>query len=203
MMLVALATLFIKNKAYDKGSVWFRYYFLIATAVELILLVTVEAKINNMIIANVFMLLQFYMLGMGILSWMHQGLMRRMIYFLLNLLSLVIAIYTMGTAHKKMMDSASSSVESIFLMILSALMLMQLTNDNTKYLIRNHKFWFTVAVFLYFSVMGVVIASANFIVDDKTYLRAYTWVINAVMSITVNLLYIKGILCLPAKRISS
>jgi hypothetical protein len=203
MLVLGLSALFVPNKQYDYGSKLFRYYFLLAALTELFMLGTTFLKINNLVFANFFSVIQFFMIASAIQWWMHEGAFKRFVFIVVNTAALVFAIMTLGNMFRMEFETISVTLENIILMMLSAIMLFQLTNDNTRYLISNHKFWFTVSVFVYFSVMTVVTASANYVLSDNQRLHYITWNINSVLSIIANILYIKGILCLPAKKTSS
>jgi hypothetical protein len=200
MILVALAALLLKNRSYDKGSLWFKTYFILAAITEVVLFILMKLKINSMPVANTFSIAQFFLLSTGMVFWVNRPGLRKVLQFITCLIALVLAIYVLGTLHKKVFDTFSITTENVLLMILSAVILVQLTGDSSQFLFKNHKFWFAVAVFLYFSVSAIVFATANFLLEDQVYLRRYTWVINLVMSIIANMLYLKGILCLPMKK---
>jgi hypothetical protein len=200
MVLVALAALLLKNREYDKGSLWFKTYFIVAAITDIVLFILMQTKTNSMPVANSFSVAQFFLLSTGIVFWVNRPGLRKVLQFATCLIALVLAIYVLGTLHKKVFDSFSITIENVLLMILSAVILIQLTGDSSQFLFKNHKFWFAVAVFLYFSVSAIVFATANFLIGDQIYLRRYTWIINVIMSILANILYLKGILCLPLKK---
>jgi hypothetical protein len=202
MILVAMTALLVKIREYDTGSKWFRYYFVIAMVTDITMMLMAEMRINSMPVANIFSVTQFFLICSGIQMWVTRTALQRTMQFFTCLIALVIAIYVLGTAHKKEFDVLTMAVENIILMTVAAIMLLQLSGDSSQYLINNHKFWFTVAVFLYFSVNTIVFSTGNLLVDDHVYLRRYTWVINSVMSIVANMLFMKGILCLPLKKTS-
>jgi len=200
MVLTAMVTLLLRNKFYDTGSNYFKIYFVIAAITDVTLGILQYNGMNNLQVANVFGVTQFFLLSMGLLSWYRNNELRRLMFLILALTALVLAIYVLGNLHKNTLDTYSMTIGNLMLVVLSALVLLQLTGDRTQFLIKNYRFWFAVSVFLYFTVSSVLLSTADILIDEHFYLRRYTWVLNSILSIVANSLFIKGILCLPLKR---
>jgi hypothetical protein len=200
MVLLAMTVLLLRNREYDAGSKWFRSYFIVAAITDLTLFILALYRINSLPVANMFSVCQFFMVSTAIIAWTNHSALKRMLYFSVALCALVFAIYTLGTLHKQQFDALSMTAQNMVLMLLSAVLLVRITNSTNDFLIKNHRFWFTVAVFVYFSVTTIVFSTANILLEGHTYIRRYTWDINSVMSIIANLMYLKAILCLPMKK---
>ncbi|MBL0340832.1 MAG: hypothetical protein IPP71_07865 [Bacteroidetes bacterium] len=112
----------------------------------------------------------------------------------------ILTIKVFSNIDSKEFDIPSLAIENSILLLISATVLVNLTGDTEQYLFKNYRFWMALAVFMYFSVSTIVFATGNFLLDDHVYLRRYTWIIHSILSMVANLLYIKGILCLPNKK---
>jgi len=199
-VLVAITALLTRNCAHDNGCRVFRYYFVLAAIADLVLLVFHSKGWNNMQVFNIFSLTQYFLVFLALSQWIPQGMRRTLLYIFLGLSTLFFGSYLFTIFNLKYMDTFSSSIEYIILTLLSAYVLFHLTDDQSDYLYRNFKFWFTVGVFLYFSVTSIVLATANYVLKDSGMLQDYTWAINGFLTILASVMYIKGFLCLKRSR---
>lgn len=200
IVLVALFSLVLINRRFDLSTNIFRGYFIVAALTDLIMYYLTTHQIVNIQIANLFCLVQLILVGLALINWIESPAVKRLMITLLVLFVALISIYVISIFRMNYLDPISTTSESALLALLSGYLLVYLTRDTSQYLFRNYKFWFVVAVFIYFSVTSVVYATSNFFIDEQTYLRHYTWVINSALNVIAGILYIKGLTCLPVKR---
>lgn len=199
-VMVALVALFTSKRYFDRGSNLMRIYIYIAAATEIIMFVYVMNNANNLQIANVFCLVQFFVVYLALTSWLPNNKIKLWLNIFLVFAMLLLTGYFISIFSYRYFDSFSSSIEGVMLAVLSAYVLYHLTGDHSDYLYRNYKFWFVVAVFIYFSVTSIVFATSNYVLKNSLFLRDYTWVINSFLTILANAFYIKGLLCLKKKK---
>ncbi len=199
-IIVALFVYFNKYRIFDSGSSIFRVYFFIAAAVDILLFILQSMKIHNIAVMNLFSLAQFLLIALALNQWMKNELLKKTIRIFSLIAFSVLTVKILINIELKDFDTFSLAVENIILVICSSIVMINLTGDTRQYLFKNYRFWITLAVFIYFSVSTVVFATGNLLIDDHVYVRRYTWVINSIMSIVANSLYLKGILCLPIKK---
>jgi hypothetical protein len=181
------------------GVSYLRYYFLLAALIEIVMYYYYYLGINNLALANVFCMLRYFPLAMTFVHWglakeWHRAGMAVNLVATLIFAGFILA----GDLHR--MNSSVFSLQNLLFAIMAALTLFRITGDYSRYLTENHRFWFSVGVFLYFSVGTVMFATANIMLDNQQVVGFYTWIINSIMTITANLLFIKGILCLPVTK---
>ncbi|MBL0341324.1 MAG: hypothetical protein IPP71_10520 [Bacteroidetes bacterium] len=199
-IIVAIFVYFNKYKIFDSGSRIFRIYFFIAAGVDILLFILQSLKIHNIAVMNLFSLAQFLLIALALNHWMKNELFKKILRISSLIAFSALTVKILVNIELKEFDTFSLAIENIILVICSSIVMINLTGDTRQYLFKNYRFWITLAVFIYFSVSTVVFATGNLLIDDHVYVRRYTWVINSIMSIIANSLYIKGILCLPIKK---
>ena len=201
-VIVPFILLFLRIKPAEISFKFLFIYFYLAALSELVLLFMQRQGINNMPVINIFSLLEFGLLS-GFLLFLpitkNKNILGTLVlgiiifdllhYFLINPLS--------------SFDSVAMTIQNISLTIFSASVLIKVARDYTHPIFKNPLFWFSIAIFFYFSVNVAVFCTGNFLLDDHTHLRKYTWIVNSLMTILSNFFYAIGILCLRKKKILS
>jgi hypothetical protein len=200
-VLVALVAAFLNNRIFDKGANWMRIYFFVAAAAEIIMFVFIINSTNNLQIANAFCLAQFVLVYLALISWLPNNTIKNGLFIFFAFAVVLLTFYFIRVFSYHYFDSFSSSIEGVLLTFLSAYVLYHLTGDHSDYLYRNYKFWFVIAVFIYFGISSMVFATSNYVLTNSLFLRNYTWVINTFLTILANAFFIKGLLCLKKKKI--
>ena len=156
---------------------------------------------NNMHIGNLFFLTQCIILSLLLLLWIRSNTFKNTLTILLSIVVLfgLIRFFFINPFEK--FDVISVTLESIVLVMVSGIALFYIGSETEILLFKNPKFWFATAIFIYFSVSIVIFCTANFLIDDKTHVRKYTWIINSLLTILTNIFYVTGLLCLQKKRI--
>ncbi len=199
-LLVAILSILLNQYRFDRGATLFRCYFLLAAITELILVWLRSERHNNMVVVNIFCLVQFTLIMLALASWPSARGARMFILTIGVLTAIVLGVFVYPSLNQSAFDPIGTAVQNLVLTIISGYMLIHLTRDRSEFLFMNYKFWFAVAVFIYFSVSATMFATANMLVENGTFLRKYTWVINSVLTLMANMCYVKGLLCLPMKR---
>jgi hypothetical protein len=198
-LLVGIWILFFWHRANISGVKYLRYYFLLAAVTDSVMFVYSSHGVNNMLVANLFCVIRFPLIALTFLPWMLSETYRRAGTLVIVLVSLLFVMVVL-TGDLNKMNTVVFSVQNLLFAFMAAIALFRITNDFTLYLTDNHRFWFSVGIFLYFSVSTIIFTTANVILDNQQALMDYTWIINTAMAILANLLYVKGILCLPVMK---
>lgn len=198
-LLIGLLILLFWHRANETGVKYFRYYFLLAAITDSVMTVYGWYGFNNMLVANLFCVFRFPLIALTFLPWMLSETYRRAGTLVIVIVSLLFAMVVLTDDLNKM-NTVVITVQNLLFAMMAAMALFRVTGDHSRYLTDNHRFWFSVGVFLYFSVSSIVIATANVILDNQYALMHATWIINSVSAIVANLLYAKGILCLPVTK---
>jgi hypothetical protein len=192
--------LILKIRAATKSHQILFAYFVLSAVTEIILLLMQSKGINNMAVINVFSLLQFALLSAYLLKE-DTGSKRQLYLLVLAVIVFIVCcvhFIFLNPAHK--FDYVALTFENIFLTLISALILTKFAKQADVILLENPGFWFSSAIFLYFSVSVAITCSADILFDDQTYLRKYTWFINSLLTISSNILYITGLFYLCKRR---
>lgn len=198
-LIIGLLILLFWHRANETGVKYLRYYFLLAAVSDSVMTVYGWYGVNNMLIVNLFCVTRFPLIALTFLPWMLKETYRRAGIVIIVIMSILMALVVL-TGELNIMNTVVITVQNLLFAIMAAMALFRVTGDHSRYLTDNHRFWFSVGAFLYFSVSSIVIATANVILDNHYALMHSTWIINAVSAIVANLLYAKGILCLPVTK---
>lgn len=194
-----LLVLFFWRRTAVPGVSYFRYYLLLAALVDGLMYYYYLSGTNNLALANTFCMLRFFPLAMTFVHWGLPKELHRAGTVVSLAATLVFAgVIFAGDIHK--MNTTVFSLQNLLFAIMAALTLFRISGDYSRYLTENHRFWFSVGVFLYFSVGTVMYATANIMLDNQQVVGYYTWIINSIINIATNLLYVKGLLCLPVTK---
>lgn len=180
----------------------FFYYFIVAALVELVTGIMGLQGINNLLISNIFFLVQCVFLTVLLLVWIQSPVFRYLIISSLAIIVCIASVRLIFIHSVSELDNVSMAIESIILILASGIGLLSTGTETTIPILRNYRFWFCSAIFLYFSLSIAVFCTSNIFLDGQIYLRHYTWVINLVLTIASNILFSTGLLCLPLKKTS-
>lgn len=176
-------------------------YFILAAAIELLTGIMSIYRINNIFIGNLFFLVQFTALSFILSNWIQYEMVKKVLSFVLVL------VFISGTCRiiyinpLNELDNVSIALESVVLILISGSALFSVSNETEISLLKNPKFWFCSAVFVYFSLNIAVFCTGSYVLENEDYLRKYTWVINSLLTIVTNIFYSIGILWLRPKKI--
>lgn len=179
----------------------FFYYFIFAAAIELLTWLMSLKQINNILIGNVFFLLQCIILSLLLLNWIEDRNNKIILKIILLLTVICALVRTVLFNPAEELDNISISLEGIVLILISGFALFTVSAETEIPLLKNPKLWFCAAVFIYFSLNMAVFCTGNFLMEDRSPLRKYTWMINSVLTIISNIFYSIGILWSRPKRI--
>lgn len=90
-------------------------------------------------------------------------------------------------------SGVSNTVKSIFMMILLAGVLIDISFDDRIPVYKNYKFWISASLLFYFSI-GVVLWSTAFLPIGDNVVQSYSWNIHVFISIFTNLMITYGLI---------
>lgn len=199
-VLVAVIIFLKRNKIFPGSAIWFRHYFILAAVIDIVMMVITSMGIPNMGYGSLFLVIRFYMYGMAMIPWLQLPEYEGKLKTVNLVLSVAFLIHVLATYQPKMLDILTISIENVLMVILSGAVLFRIIEYSNEHLTSDYRFWISVAAFIYFSVSTVVFTTGNLLLSETMFLRRYTWAVHAAVMILANLIYIKGILCLPEKK---
>ncbi|RYY07651.1 MAG: hypothetical protein EOP43_02625 [Sphingobacteriaceae bacterium] len=181
------------NHTLKLAAVFFALSFLIDT-------LSIFVKHFNM--ANNYPMFQFFniicILFFGIIYYQsfYNKYIKILTLIMTNIAMLMVIFYTVKNSIWAY-PSASNTVVSVFLILISLIYFYQLLNwQEFTHIERQPLFWINSGVLIYFSINIFL-----FMLYNKLQDKNYYYVINSVTNIITNLLFAIGLFCKPRKRI--
>lgn len=192
---------FLKKESFTGNRIFFLLYFLIAAITEALTMFMFYKKWNNATEMNVFAILQLFLLAMALTPMLAIKMFKSFSYITLAII-LAFSLYRLFLLDGKIgIDLQTLAIQSVYMILLSGIILFKLSFEIEIPIFKNPDFWFTVAVFFFFLINSIVFSTTNFIATEENSAMESLWVINLLISILANLCYYKAIRCLPKARI--
>lgn len=181
----------------------FLVYFIISAFSEIILEAFLIYKLNNHIIMNWYLIIQFLLLGIALFKYGEINFTSKIVNGIFWVIAFLLILRLLFFVPYSEFDSVSSSIESFLLFALSGINLIFLSRNSTTILLKDYRFWYISSCLIYNCITIVVFSTNNIYTGHNTQLGGYTWDVNLTVNIISNILYYIGNLCLPQKKNSS
>jgi hypothetical protein len=199
-VLVALLAI-IKNKSFKGNRNFFLLYFILSALIDIASMVMFYKGIHNVVLVNAFSILQLFLLSMALIPLLPNSVNRKTVYGLMVAIILFSLYRRFLIGIIDVLDLPVFTIHSVFLIVLSAMILYKLSSEIEIPLLKNPDFWFCVSIFFYFLIGSIVFSATNFIVAKESTAMSYLWIINNLISIAANSFYLIAIRCLPKAAI--
>jgi len=161
----------------------------------IILFVMARLKANNQPLANIFVLLEFLLVG---LIYFHSATSSRLRGFLLGCLFFFPFIWIVNRAFFDVplqMNTEMALLSRLFLILMSIFIVAQEQRDLSGRMIDKSVFWVATSVILYSSGTFIVFGVGNLLLKTDVSQFVWAWHINWSLIIISNLLYTKALFC--------
>jgi len=179
-------------KKFDKITKLFFTYLALSAFFETLMIIWVIKGEHNLWIAHVFTPIEYGLLAYMLSCWQENQSFKKFIRVSIPIvILLIISLNLFDVEPTNTFDYISIPVTSLLLAAFSWHILHQMSIQDTGNLLKNHKFWITVGIFIYFSGGLFVFAMGILPQNDALYV---IFQVNSVLLIIRNICFVIGIM---------
>lgn len=176
-----------------------KLYFIISALTEITTSLLAYYKMNNNVIADSFYLAEGILIGLYFYNLLHKQ--HRSLFVIAGILYSLLALYTsLVSPGMEAYNSTLRTVESILMQILSGIGLIHITIRHSTHLVKNPHFWFTSALFIYFTVNITLFYSSYFLIKNSRSELLQIWTIHSIINIMANILFCIGLIRIKTRH---
>ncbi len=139
-------------KKFDKSTKLFFSYLTLSAIFETIMIIWVVKGENNLWISHIFTPIEYGLLAYLLSYWQENHTIKKLMrYSIPVVIILIISLNLSGIEPTNIFDYISIPITSLLLTAFSWHILHQMSIRDTGNLLKDHKFWITAGVFIYFS----------------------------------------------------
>lgn len=165
-------------------------YIGLSCVTDIVLAITSTQGIHNHFIVNVFIVIEYLLLGIILLYWAGIASLKRGAILLAPLLSLGILNFFWNGFNS--FNYINNYVETFVLLLLTGIVLIKLVTSTTENLLREYRFWITSGSLLYFVSSVIIFLLLNFSTSDNAAIAHLNY-LNAAALIIRNVFFGIGI----------
>jgi hypothetical protein len=170
------------------------WLFIFAALIEIFNVIVLTTHTNNLRIVNVYVLAEGAVYFYVIARWFESAKMFRLTIALFGVYFIVWIYTTFISGSFSDLNNKEKTLKGILLIILSGYLLIRISTEDSTMMTRDYRFWILSAILIYFSITEVVLATANFILENEPVIR-YAWTFHSVINIIANFLFAIGFAC--------
>ena len=183
----------------DKAIKLFVFYLVLGLFADVICVVMARNKMNNLIVINLFALVQSFLLPVILLSWIQSRRFKIVMYTVVAFLIAAFMYRFYSGGEQREFDSILIPLQNLLFVILTIRVLIADTLETLPF---NYKLWICGALFFNFSVSIVIFCTTNLMAIDTEFAQKFLWYLNSIINIITNILFAIGLLCIKPKMTS-